>query len=192
MPKKPAAATAARSAARPAEKPGLHPRNKHSGRYDFAQLIAASPELAAFVAPNAYGDESIDFADPHDAAGARLRHAFGAPRTVWAAHALHEVRAVLDAAEAAARGGAWVLGWLRYEAAPAFDPALAVQAGDPALPLAWFAAHDAPLPWPTAATAADDARILDARAFAEVVLRDLLERQEAVPVLAIVDETGLE
>jgi para-aminobenzoate synthetase/4-amino-4-deoxychorismate lyase len=31
--------------------------------------------------------------------------------------------------------------------------------GDPALPLAWFAAHDAPLPWPTAATAADDARI---------------------------------
>ena len=101
----------------------------------------------------------IDFADPHDAAGARLRHAFGAPRTVWAAHALHEVRAVLDAAEAAARGGAWVLGWLRYEAAPAFDPALAVQAGDPALPLAWFAAHDAPLPWPTAATAADDARI---------------------------------
>ncbi len=64
MPKKPAAATAARSAARPAEKPGLHPRNKHGGRYDFAQLVAASPELAAFVAPNAYGDESIDFADP--------------------------------------------------------------------------------------------------------------------------------
>ena len=43
----------------------LHPRNKHAGRYDFAQLVAASPELAAFVAPNAYGDESIDFADPN-------------------------------------------------------------------------------------------------------------------------------
>ena len=48
----------------PAVKAGLHPRNPHRGRYDFQQLIAASPELAAFVSPNAYGDESIDFADP--------------------------------------------------------------------------------------------------------------------------------
>jgi para-aminobenzoate synthetase/4-amino-4-deoxychorismate lyase len=47
---------------------------------------------------------------------------------------LHEVRAVLDAAEAAARSGAWVLGWLRYEAAPAFDLALAVQAATPRCP----------------------------------------------------------
>lgn len=42
----------------------LHPRNPHRGRYDFRQLIAASPELAEFVSPNAYGDESIDFTDP--------------------------------------------------------------------------------------------------------------------------------
>jgi len=48
----------------PAEKKGLHPRNKHSGRYDFKQLIDCCPELASFVAPNAYGDESIDFANP--------------------------------------------------------------------------------------------------------------------------------
>ena len=46
------------------EKKGLHPRSRHQGRYDFAQLIACSPELAACVAPNAYGDASIDFADP--------------------------------------------------------------------------------------------------------------------------------
>ncbi len=45
-------------------KAGLHPRNPHRGRYDFKLLIAACPELAAFVSPNAYGDESIDFADP--------------------------------------------------------------------------------------------------------------------------------
>ena len=64
MPKKPAAPTADCSAASPAEKPGLHPRNKHGGRYDFAQLIVVSPELAAHVAANAYGDQSIDFADP--------------------------------------------------------------------------------------------------------------------------------
>lgn len=47
-----------------AGKKSLHARNRHAGRYDFAQLVAGSPELAAFVAPNAYGDESIDFADP--------------------------------------------------------------------------------------------------------------------------------
>jgi len=42
----------------------LHPRNRHSGRYDFATLIACCAELAPFVSPNAYGDDSIDFADP--------------------------------------------------------------------------------------------------------------------------------
>lgn len=46
------------------EKNNLHPRNLHRGRYDFAQLIAASPELADFVAVNAHGNEAVDFADP--------------------------------------------------------------------------------------------------------------------------------
>ena len=48
----------------PATKPGLHPRNRHRGRYDFPALVQASPALAAFVQPNAYQDASIDFADP--------------------------------------------------------------------------------------------------------------------------------
>ena len=48
----------------PAEKTTLHPRNPHRGRYDFKQLVTAMPELAAFVSLNAYGDESINFADP--------------------------------------------------------------------------------------------------------------------------------
>jgi 23S rRNA (adenine1618-N6)-methyltransferase len=49
----------------PAEKkPVLHPRNRHQGRYDFAQMIKASPELGAFVIINPYGKESIDFANP--------------------------------------------------------------------------------------------------------------------------------
>lgn len=48
----------------PAEKSGLHPRNKHRGRYDFDQLIQASPELARFVKMNVYNDASIDFANP--------------------------------------------------------------------------------------------------------------------------------
>lgn len=46
------------------EKSRLHPRNRNRERYDFAQLILALPELAKFVRPNLYGDESIDFADP--------------------------------------------------------------------------------------------------------------------------------
>jgi 23S rRNA (adenine1618-N6)-methyltransferase len=48
----------------PVEKSGLHPRNPHRGRYDFGRLVACSPELAAFVATNEYGDDSIDFANP--------------------------------------------------------------------------------------------------------------------------------
>ena len=46
------------------DKPGLHPRNRHRSRYDFAALIGSSPELAAFVAPGQPADASIDFADP--------------------------------------------------------------------------------------------------------------------------------
>lgn len=46
------------------EKPSLHRRNKHKGRYDFKQLIQSCPELASFVVLNKYKDESIDFADP--------------------------------------------------------------------------------------------------------------------------------
>lgn len=46
------------------KKPLLHPRNRHQGRYDFPQMIKASPELGAFVIINPYGKESIDFANP--------------------------------------------------------------------------------------------------------------------------------
>ena len=42
----------------------MHPRNKHQGRYDLQSLSIASPELKAFIKPNAYNDLSIDFANP--------------------------------------------------------------------------------------------------------------------------------
>ncbi|MBI3886273.1 MAG: 23S rRNA (adenine(1618)-N(6))-methyltransferase RlmF [Opitutae bacterium] len=45
-------------------KAGLHPRNRHRAGYDFAALVRASPALAPFVGPNAYGTTSIDFAHP--------------------------------------------------------------------------------------------------------------------------------
>nr|WP_300932294.1 23S rRNA (adenine(1618)-N(6))-methyltransferase RlmF [Prosthecobacter sp.] len=47
-----------------ARKAGLHPRNRFNTRYDFPQLIACCPALAAFVKSNAYGDDSINYADP--------------------------------------------------------------------------------------------------------------------------------
>lgn len=96
------------------------------------------------------GISLIDFAQPlQGAAAPRLRHAFGAPRRVWAARALAEVRTVLDTVHAAAQQGRWCVGYVRYEAAAAFDPALRTHAADG--PLAWFAEHDAPGPWPEAA-----------------------------------------
>ena len=88
----------------------------------------------------------IDFTQPLDATAPRLRHAFSAPREVLAAHALHEVRGVLQAVHAAAQQGRWCVGYVRYEAAPAFDTALQVHTADG--PLAWFAVYDAPQPWP--------------------------------------------
>ena len=49
---------------RPSVKETLHPRNRFRAGYDFLQLIACSPELAAYVVPNAYGDTSVDYANP--------------------------------------------------------------------------------------------------------------------------------
>ncbi|MDO8896158.1 MAG: 23S rRNA (adenine(1618)-N(6))-methyltransferase RlmF [Bacteroidales bacterium] len=48
----------------PAEKSGLHPRNKHRRRYDFSALTAVCPELKPFIKMNDYGDESLDFFNP--------------------------------------------------------------------------------------------------------------------------------
>jgi len=42
----------------------LHPRNKHNSNYDFNALIETLPDLKAFVHPNKFGNESIDFANP--------------------------------------------------------------------------------------------------------------------------------
>lgn len=40
---------------------GLHPRNKHRGRYDFGQLIQLCPDLKAYVFINQFNIETIDF-----------------------------------------------------------------------------------------------------------------------------------
>ncbi|MET3493053.1 para-aminobenzoate synthetase/4-amino-4-deoxychorismate lyase [Variovorax boronicumulans] len=90
----------------------------------------------------------IDFAEPQGDGSTRLRVAFGAPSQVLAAHAPDEVRAVLETVEALSRQGRWCVGYLRYEAAAAFDPAFAVHVAGDDGPLAWFGVHDAAQPWP--------------------------------------------
>jgi para-aminobenzoate synthetase/4-amino-4-deoxychorismate lyase len=87
----------------------------------------------------------IDFIDPNES-GARMRLAFDAPRQVWSARTAAEVPAVLDAVERAGAQGCWCVGFVAYEAAPAFDPAFEVHAGDG--PLAWFAAFEQAREWP--------------------------------------------
>jgi para-aminobenzoate synthetase/4-amino-4-deoxychorismate lyase len=89
----------------------------------------------------------IDFRAPEPGA-APLHLAFGRPRERLVARTPAQVAPLLARVDALARAGAWAVGYLRYEAAAAFDAALvtkAATAGD-GLPLAAFAIHDAPLP----------------------------------------------
>ncbi|MEZ9668050.1 23S rRNA (adenine(1618)-N(6))-methyltransferase RlmF [Vibrio breoganii] len=47
-----------------AVKAGLHPRNKHHGRYDIDALVKALPELKRKVTLNPKGEQTVDFSDP--------------------------------------------------------------------------------------------------------------------------------
>ncbi len=47
-----------------AQKPGLHPRNRHHSRYDLDALCVANPSLRAFITANPKGEATIDFAQP--------------------------------------------------------------------------------------------------------------------------------
>jgi para-aminobenzoate synthetase/4-amino-4-deoxychorismate lyase len=84
----------------------------------------------------------LDF--PDDAYAAPVRRVFATPSCTMRAISLADVVPTLDAAERLAREGRWVVGFVAYEASPAFDPAIAAHPGGP-LPLAWFAAFDEPI-----------------------------------------------
>ncbi|AMO48658.1 23S rRNA (adenine1618-N6)-methyltransferase [Kosakonia oryzendophytica] len=47
-----------------AQKPGLHPRNRHHSRYDLDALCAVTPSLRDFIIANPNGEATIDFARP--------------------------------------------------------------------------------------------------------------------------------
>lgn len=62
----------------------LHPQNQHRTGYDFSVLVQAHPTLSQYVRPNAYGDDSIDFANPPAVKAlnqALLKHYYGV--AVW-------------------------------------------------------------------------------------------------------------
>lgn len=71
---------------KPLEKLGLHPRNRHRGRYDFAKLASTLPELQQFLMPNPFdaAETTIDFANPAAVKtlnAALLKHFYGV--TFW-------------------------------------------------------------------------------------------------------------
>jgi para-aminobenzoate synthetase/4-amino-4-deoxychorismate lyase len=80
----------------------------------------------------------IDFPD---ADGGRWRAGFAHPHRVLLAHTRTEVTEVIAAAEQSARDGLWVVGFVAYEAASAFDPALETHPPVSGLPLAAFAVY---------------------------------------------------
>ncbi|MBL4861757.1 MAG: 23S rRNA (adenine(1618)-N(6))-methyltransferase RlmF [Crocinitomicaceae bacterium] len=47
------------------EKSRLHSRNKNRERYDLSALTTSNPELKNYVKPNKFGDDSVDFSNPH-------------------------------------------------------------------------------------------------------------------------------
>jgi para-aminobenzoate synthetase/4-amino-4-deoxychorismate lyase len=80
---------------------------------------------------------------------------FGAPVRLLEAWRPEEVLPQLLEVEAAVEAGAWAIGFLSYEAAPALDPALAAHDADPAWPLGAWAITAAPreVPPPAASPA---------------------------------------
>ena len=89
----------------------------------------------------------IDFAQPQGGPGERLRCAFGAPLRVLRVDEPAEVGLLLQQVQAESAAGRWCVGFVAYEAAPAFDAALCVHATEG--PLAWFAVFDQALEWST-------------------------------------------
>lgn len=85
----------------------------------------------------------FDFQEPNgDGVPAPL--AFDKPYRTLVATRIEEVLPILDAIHAATQNGTYAAGYLSYEAAPAFDPALTVRPPSTTLPLAWFGLYTAP------------------------------------------------
>jgi len=69
---------------------------------------------------------------------------FTEPAEILSAKSLEEVRPILRRVEEASRGGAYAVGYLTYEAGPAFSSDYQTTRGETSLPPAWFALFDRP------------------------------------------------
>lgn len=98
----------------------------------------------------------IDFAAV-DSAGQATRCLFGAPLKVLRADDLSQVRAVLAEVDELARSGLWCVGFVAYEAAPAFDEAFDVHPSQG--PLVWFGVYEHPLTEPAIETLTQAGRL---------------------------------
>ncbi len=81
---------------------------------------------------------------PWSPAGGPVSVAFGEPAEIVSATSLSEVRPALDRVAAATAAGRYAVGFVSYEAAPAFDPAMQVR-GSSGVPLVWFGLHERPV-----------------------------------------------
>ena len=88
----------------------------------------------------------IDFPSVIHGNDRMIRGSFAEPRKVLMSHRADEVMPILDEVYALALAGHWCVGYLRYEAASAFDEALSTHAADG--PLVWFGIYDEISPWP--------------------------------------------
>jgi para-aminobenzoate synthetase/4-amino-4-deoxychorismate lyase len=83
----------------------------------------------------------LDFPDDCPAGGRAL---FTRPVEILSAHKPEEVRPALRRVERAAAEGLYAVGFVAYEAAPAFDRALVVKRQQNGLPLLWFGLFERP------------------------------------------------
>ncbi|HEX7118658.1 MAG TPA: aminodeoxychorismate synthase component I [Longimicrobiales bacterium] len=138
----------------------------------------------------------LDFREPGVPAGGL---AFTEPVEVIAAERLDEVRPAIEAVERAAARGLHAVGFIAYEAAAAFDPALVTHSRG-ALPLAWFGVFRRPIPAGRAADAREDSPGEGRPAAAPVrggepvrggvPVREGIREREVVPVPAVVPVPG--
>jgi para-aminobenzoate synthetase / 4-amino-4-deoxychorismate lyase len=103
--------------------------------------------------PTALGSDTLANAQ-------RQRLRFGQALRWLVAHDPAQVSTLLDDAHALSRQGHWCVGWVAYEAAPAFDPSLPVKALPPGAPYAVWAVYaaDQVQPWAGPITQRDQAQ----------------------------------
>ncbi len=114
--------------------------------------------------------------------------AFNRPLRVLCATRLDDVLPLLREVEIARTHGQWAAGFVTYEAAPAFDPALATHAPG-SLPLVWFGLFHAPEPgaappWPEAGPGLELKPDLDATTYFERIaaIKEAIARGETYQV----------